>query len=98
MDITSPPTNFVVVLYYSSVPGNVKVRKDTTRMQDILKARQIDYQIIDVAVGRNKEKMQSLSGRSILPQLMVNDIYKAGIDEVEEANEDNLVGKLLGLQ
>jgi hypothetical protein len=45
------PVNFTmqVQIYYSSVPSTLKVRKDTTRVQDILSAKKIEFEMLDVA-------------------------------------------------
>ncbi|TPX57794.1 hypothetical protein PhCBS80983_g03572 [Powellomyces hirtus] len=101
-----------VTLYYSSVSGALQpsgvrsqVKKQTTRVQDILAARKVAYDLVDVAADEDaKEYMQRKSGKNALPQIFVDGEYKGdrmglqGHDELDEANEIEEVPKWLGLQ
>jgi glutaredoxin len=75
-------------IYYSSVPSTLQVRKDTTRMQDILAANKIEYQMVDVAAGQvEKDYMHQRSGKRVLPQLFVDGEYRGCTEDLELANE-----------
>ncbi|KAI8918516.1 hypothetical protein DFJ77DRAFT_455885 [Powellomyces hirtus] len=66
-----------VTLYYSSVSGALQVKKQTTRVQDILAARKVAYDLVDVAADEDaKEYMQRKSGKNALPQIFVDGEYK----------------------
>ncbi|TPX44109.1 hypothetical protein SeMB42_g04435 [Synchytrium endobioticum] len=87
-----------VTLYYSSVSGNSAMKKQHTRIQDILYARKIEFVEVDVAADEKaKDYMKAKSGKATLPQIFVDGNYKAGHDEIEASNEDNAVQQLLGL-
>lgn len=42
--------------------------------------------------------MFKISGKNDLPQIVVEGQYKGGCGELDEANEDGLVHKFLGLE
>ncbi len=86
-----------VQIYYSSVPGNIKVRKDTTRVQDILSARKVEFELVDVTQDNNKNWMKEQSGKSDLPQIFVDGKFVGLAEGLEEANEDGLVHSFLGI-
>ncbi|KAJ3400041.1 hypothetical protein HDV05_001377 [Chytridiales sp. JEL 0842] len=92
------PPSSGVVLYMSSVPASIKIRKDTSRVIDILTARKIEFVQVDVATDEEaKEYMRSKCGNSMLPKLFVNGEHKGGADQLEEANEDGAVKEWLGI-
>jgi glutaredoxin-related protein len=77
-----------IQIYYSSVPSTLKVRKDTTRVQDILTANKVEFEMLDVASNQDhKEYMQQKSQKKILPQIFVDGEFKGSCEELEEANE-----------
>ncbi|KAJ3275558.1 hypothetical protein HK104_003866 [Borealophlyctis nickersoniae] len=88
-----------VILYYSSVSGALLVKKAQSRVENILKARKVEYDLVDVAADEEaKDYMQSKSGKNSLPQIFVDGEYKGGPDELEEANEDGAVQSWLGIE
>ncbi|KAI8912698.1 thioredoxin-like protein [Gorgonomyces haynaldii] len=66
-----------VIVYYSSVAGNVKIKKEQTRVQDLLKAKGIEYELVDLAQDdKAKEYMKSKSGKTVIPQIFVDGEFK----------------------
>lgn len=86
-----------VTLYYSSVPGSVKIRKETTRVNDILSARKVQFEKIDVTQENHKDVMLKESGKNELPQIFVDGVFKGLCEDLENANEDNAVNQFLGV-
>ncbi|TPX71708.1 hypothetical protein SpCBS45565_g00777 [Spizellomyces sp. 'palustris'] len=87
-----------VTIYYSSVSGALQVKKQQTRVQDILAARKVEYEMVDVAADEDaKDYMYRKSGKNTLPQIFVDGEYKGGHDELDEANEVGEVPQWLGL-
>lgn len=87
-----------IQIYYSSVPGSIKVRKDTTRAQDILSIKKIPFELVDVSQGdTDKAYMQEKSGKNVLPQIFVDGEYKGLCEELDEANEFGETHQWLGL-
>jgi len=84
-----------VTIYYSSIPGSTKIRKETSRTQDILSAKKIAFEMVDVAVEDNKNIMQKISGKTAIPQIVVEGEFKGLFEEFELANEDGLVEEFL---
>ncbi|KAJ3281131.1 hypothetical protein HDU76_009004 [Blyttiomyces sp. JEL0837] len=88
-----------VIVYSSDVSGSVKVRKDTSRIVDILTAKKIPFQQIDVSIDEDaKLFMQSVSQKNTLPQIFSNGQYKGGFEQLDEANEDGLLKEWLGVE
>ncbi|KAJ3088944.1 hypothetical protein HK102_007574 [Quaeritorhiza haematococci] len=88
-----------VTVYYSSVSGNLMIKKKQMRVQDILLAKKIEFDLVDVAADEEgKLYMQRKSGKTLLPQIFVDGEFKSGHDELDEANEVDEVLLLLGLE
>ncbi|KAI9202749.1 thioredoxin-like protein [Polychytrium aggregatum] len=86
------------ILYYSSVPSTLKLKKDQVRVQDILKARKVEFDMVDVSTEEDqKNYMRMKSGKNILPQIFVDGEYKGTTEDLEEANECENVVQWLGL-
>ncbi|KAJ3152023.1 SH3 domain-binding glutamic acid-rich-like protein 3 [Geranomyces variabilis] len=87
-----------VIIYYSSVSGSMPVKKAQTRVQDILAARKVEFELVDVAADEDaKDYMQSKSDKNALPQIFVDGEFVGLHAELEEANEDGKVAEWLGL-
>ncbi|KAJ3116028.1 Alanine--tRNA ligase [Phlyctochytrium bullatum] len=66
-----------VIVYSSSVSGNLMVKKHTTRIIDILRGRRIEFMEVDVSVDEDaKHFMQSKSGKNVLPQIFSHGEYR----------------------
>ncbi|KAJ3396184.1 hypothetical protein HDU92_003856 [Lobulomyces angularis] len=88
-----------VKIYTSGVAGNVFVNKNQTRIEFILSAKKIDFQLIDLSLDSNtvdKEYTKKKSFGKKLPLIYSWDNtlnsfeYRGGIEELEEANENGL--------
>ncbi|KAJ3125210.1 hypothetical protein HK098_000521 [Nowakowskiella sp. JEL0407] len=88
-----------VMLYGSSVAGNIMVKKKQTRIENIFHARKVDFTFVDVAADEDaKVFMQTGSGKTTIPQIFVDGKYKGGAEELEDANEMEEVKAWLGIE
>jgi len=89
-----------VTLYLSNVTYNKEVKKQQTRIEDVLQTLKIDYEKVDVAEEGNLQKMRdTLGNQSLLaPQLANGDKLCGGYDDFELAVEDKLVKQFLKLE
>ena len=89
-----------IEVYFSSVSGNVKVKKTTEAVFSYLDARKIQYTQVDLSLAENEEKKALLikvKGSVEIPSVFVNGKYKGGADEFEEACESQSDKAFFGL-
>lgn len=89
-----------VIVYVSSVAGNLLVNKAQERVERILQARKVVFKTVDISLPENndaKEYMQQKSGKKVLPQIFVDGEFKGLVDQLEEANEFEEVPQWLGV-
>ncbi|KAI8927948.1 thioredoxin-like protein [Entophlyctis helioformis] len=87
-----------VQIYYSSVSGMTKIKKAQTRIEDLLAAFKLPYELIDIAADEDaKAYMQAKSGKAVIPQIFVDGEYKGTCEELDEANENGEGRQWLGL-
>ncbi|KAI8830318.1 hypothetical protein BJ741DRAFT_712250 [Chytriomyces cf. hyalinus JEL632] len=89
-----------VAVFFSEVAANIKVKKDTTRMFDLLTIHKVEFTKTDVSIDEEakaymKEHSQAKPG--VLPLLFVRGSFKGTLIEMEEANEDGALLQWLGL-
>ena len=80
-----------IEVYFSSVSGNLKAKKNTETIFGYLSARQQDFQQIDLSLDSNqakKEQLVSDKGSVVLPSVYVNGKYKGGFEEFDAACEE----------
>jgi glutaredoxin len=65
--------------------------QDTTRVQDILSAHKIAFELLDVTQENNLDEMFKVSGKKVLPQIFVDGVFKGLTEQFDEANEDGKV-------
>jgi glutaredoxin len=76
-----------------------KVRQDTSRIEEIFAIKKIQYQKIDVAADeKEKEKMQKISGKNVIPQIFNNDTFIGLAEQLDEANEFGELDIFLGIK
>ena len=83
-----------VKVYMSSVPSNVHFRKHQNRVEDILAARKIAFNAIDVSTDDKerefcKQKYTAATGQASLPVPLIFSFgeFRGGIQEIEDVNE-----------
>lgn len=88
----------IIVVYGSSVSGNLQIKKEQGYMQDALSAKKIPYTFVDIAAdSAQKAHLFSVSPVRTLPQLFVDGVYKGGYAEFELAVETESLPQFLGL-
>ncbi|XP_072019041.1 SH3 domain-binding glutamic acid-rich-like protein 3 [Amphiura filiformis] len=84
------PSMGSVKYYYTSVPGNLEVRKQQQKIELVLDSKKIPYQTIDIAQSDDfKAKMREIAGnpKALPPQLTNDDRYCGDYAAFEEAVE-----------
>jgi len=88
------------VLFMSSVAANVIVEKSTDRVKALLGAQKVTWKPIDISINTEaKAYMQTHSTNAkptTIPQVFKDGKYIGTADELDEANEDGALKKLLG--
>lgn len=66
------------------------------RARALLDKKRVSYSVIDVATDRARlTEMMSRSGRRTVPQIFISDTHVGGSDDLEAAERDGLLDKLL---
>merc|ERR1711976_235393 len=85
-----------VVIYYASVSGTAKTKKDTQNLRWLLDKKSCAYDQVDVAVDPVARGMiKKKSGHAKLPQLYVDGKYVGGYDECQQFEEEDLLDDYL---
>jgi len=90
-----------VILYESSVAGNIAVKKNQEAAKSLLKAKKVDFLAIDISLAANAEAKKFMHQKSkhkdpnTLPQLFVSGEYRGGYDEMSSANEEDTFADLV---
>jgi len=89
-----------VTLYISNVTYNKEVKKQQSRIKDVLETLKIEYDTVDVAEEGNLQKMRdTLKDQTLLaPQLANGDVYCGNYEAFEFAVEDKLLKQFLKLE
>jgi len=89
-----------VILYVSNVSYNKEVKKQQTRMNDVLETLKVEFETVDVAEDGNLQKMREACGdQSLLaPQLFNGNTLCGGYEQFEEAVEDKIMKQFLKLE
>lgn len=88
----------MITLYISSVSGNIQIKKHQQYIQQILEGKKIQFTQIDIAADEKaRDHMRKVSGQSKIPQIFINDRYKGGYEEFEEAVESETLPQFLEL-
>ncbi|XP_057679123.1 SH3 domain-binding glutamic acid-rich-like protein 3 [Corythoichthys intestinalis] len=86
--------------YYSSVTGNLEMKKQQQRIEMILDSKKIDYERIDIAADDGaKAKMRELVGdpKALPPQICNGDQYCGDFEKFEAAVESEELEAFLKL-
>lgn len=98
---TEPETQGIV-LYTSSVSGNMHTEKNTERVRFLLQAAKAPFVEVDVSLSTiDKEYLHQHSkhaNKIILPQVFVDGEYVGSCVEIDEANEYGELKDLLRLR
>ncbi|CAL5228833.1 g12036 [Coccomyxa viridis] len=78
-----------VVLYMTSTPTTLKLKHDIRRVQELLAAKNIPHEEVDLAEepSRRADMMLHSNGLRSLPQLHVNDKYVGDAHTVQELED-----------
>ncbi|MES1911529.1 MAG: hypothetical protein MHM6MM_003946 [Cercozoa sp. M6MM] len=95
-----------VILFYSSIAGNLKIKSDTANIERLLEIKNIPFEKVDCAQDCNKPRrlqMREIAGTPALPQVHVvpsdgEQRYIGGWLDLADANEGGLLEQLLGVQ
>ena len=90
----------VINYYYSSVAGNLEIKKQQERIQMVLDGKKIPYNKLDVAASEDlKNKMRQIMGdeKALPPQLANGEKYCGNFDQFEEAIECEKLTEFLKL-
>lgn len=74
-----------IVLYASSCAGTLKVRSDIIRIKNLLDAKRVAYDEVDLAMEphRREDMLAGSDGLTTLPQLHVNGCSLGSADELQ---------------
>ncbi|XP_038078708.1 SH3 domain-binding glutamic acid-rich-like protein 3 [Patiria miniata] len=89
-----------VKYYYSSVTGNIEMKKKQQHIEMILDSKKVQYEKIDVAAEEEqKKKMRDLIGdqAALPPQLFNGDTYLGDFAAFDVAVEEGSLEKFLKL-
>ncbi|EGC32810.1 hypothetical protein DICPUDRAFT_49338 [Dictyostelium purpureum] len=79
-----------VELYTSSATGMLKIKKDQQAIKNLLEAKGIQYIEYDVASDQERrEEMKKISGKTVLPQLMIDGKFAGEVEDLQYLEEDN---------
>ena len=76
--------------FYSSVSGDLEIKKQQERIQNVLDSKKIGYNKIDIAASEaDKAKMRQVAGdeKALAPQLANGDKYCGNFEAFENAVE-----------
>lgn len=78
-----------IVFFSTSCPSTLKVRSDIERIEQILAAKRIEYETVDLNMEpwRRREILVYQDGVVQLPQLRVNGLYIGSGDAVQEMED-----------
>ncbi|KAI9139985.1 hypothetical protein BKA69DRAFT_1039704 [Paraphysoderma sedebokerense] len=91
-----------VDFYYSSVSGNLMIKKNTAAIERILDSYKISHTKIDLANDEFKEQKEHYrklcSGKLEIPGVVINGAFKGGYKEFEAAQEDEALDKFFEIE
>ena len=92
-----------IKLYTSETAGSMAVTKETRRIESIFTGKKVEFEKIDVSLDENSDLKEMIKSKNPLPnggiklpQVWINDEFKAYHDEIVDANEWGELDKLLG--
>eukprot|EP01024_Parvocaulis_polyphysoides_P046761 TRINITY_DN441_c0_g3_i1.p4 TRINITY_DN441_c0_g3~~TRINITY_DN441_c0_g3_i1.p4 ORF type:complete len:103 (+),score=17.22 TRINITY_DN441_c0_g3_i1:273-581(+) len=86
-----------ITVYLTSSPTTRKVEQDIFRLRTILKAKNKEYQEIDLLEDPSQLKVMTdaSNGKRTLPQLHFNGKYVGDVDTLQELEDFNELDKIL---
>eukprot|EP01096_Ripella_sp_DP13-Kostka_P010553 TRINITY_DN4161_c0_g1_i1.p1 TRINITY_DN4161_c0_g1~~TRINITY_DN4161_c0_g1_i1.p1 ORF type:complete len:117 (+),score=58.05 TRINITY_DN4161_c0_g1_i1:142-492(+) len=85
-----------LVIFYASVSGTQKTKKDTQSLQWLLEKKRYDFQLIDVARNEIARGLMTKKSKTrVLPQLFVSGHFIGTFDEVQAMEEEEKLDELL---
>ncbi|KAI3640625.1 hypothetical protein MIR68_001503 [Amoeboaphelidium protococcarum] len=86
-----------VTVYYSSVSGNMSIKKNQQAVLNVLDGKKVPYKLVDVAADEKaRVEMKQKSGKATLPQVFVDGQFKGGFEDFELATEDGKLNEFFG--
>lgn len=86
-------------VYISSVTSNKEIRKQQVRIQDVLTSLKIEFEVLDVSMDGNLQKMRDICKDPglLAPQLCNGSTYCGNYEDFEYAVENKDVRTFLKL-
>eukprot|EP00743_Colponemidia_sp_Colp-15_P008344 GILK01009062.1.p1 GENE.GILK01009062.1~~GILK01009062.1.p1 ORF type:complete len:113 (+),score=21.04 GILK01009062.1:46-339(+) len=85
-----------VRLFISTLMSTSKQQADTRRMESILEAKRVEFEVINLAMTpERREEMVRLSGIKVVPQLFIGDEFIGNGDTVQELEDAGLLDQKL---
>ncbi|XP_054617331.1 SH3 domain-binding glutamic acid-rich-like protein 3 [Dunckerocampus dactyliophorus] len=97
---TLVPAAMSVIVYYSSVSSNLVMKKQQSRVFDVLESKNISFEQVDIAQdAADKELMRSRANNptALPPQICNGDVYCGDYEAFESAVEDGQLEAFLKL-
>lgn len=86
-----------ILIYLSTVSGNMQIKKKQDQIRSILEGKKIEYMIVDISTDTvAKERMREMAGKTSLPPQIEKDgeylgDYEKFIDSVEFCELDQFL-------
>eukprot|EP00287_Rhodomonas_sp_CCMP768_P007544 CAMPEP_0196719112 /NCGR_PEP_ID=MMETSP1091-20130531/2174_1 /TAXON_ID=302021 /ORGANISM="Rhodomonas sp., Strain CCMP768" /LENGTH=103 /DNA_ID=CAMNT_0042059977 /DNA_START=8 /DNA_END=319 /DNA_ORIENTATION=- len=91
-----PPTPSIV-LVTTSLAVKLETRSKMRRIQQLLNAKGVDYEHVDLALEDRGDEIASKTGRREVPQLLVNGRFIGTAEDVQEFEDEGALDGMLGL-
>ena len=72
-------------------------RVSFSRLKTLLEAKGVKFDHIDLALQDRAQEVEGISGLRELPQVLINDKYVGGAEEIQELEDDGALDDLLGI-
>lgn len=86
-----------ITLITSSIAVTRAKRVSFSRLKTLLEAKGVPFDHIDLALQDRAHEVAGISGSRELPQLLINDKYIGGAEEIQELEDDGALDDLLGI-
>jgi glutaredoxin len=86
-----------ITLITSSIAVTRAKRVSFSRLKTLLEAKGVKFDHIDLALQDRAQEVEGISGLRELPQVLINDKYVGGAEEIQELEDDGALDDLLGI-
>ncbi|KAF7230449.1 SH3 domain-binding glutamic acid-rich-like protein 3 [Nothobranchius furzeri] len=90
-----------LIVYWTSVSGSQKIKKQQDRITDVLTAKKIPFKVVDISQNPSeKDLMRKLAGNptALPPQICNDNVYCGDFEAFENAVEMELLENFLKIK